>query len=241
MITTIFFDLDGTLIDQKTAQNCACRTLYKKYGFDAVVSEVEFLKKWDSLTELHYESYLKRECTYMEQRERRVADLFEAYGIDMGTRTLLEIYDEYLYYFEINWKAFPEIKGSLEALKEYSLGILTNGDSAQQKQKLETTGIAQYFQYIVCAGDYPYAKPDIRIFKEVCKIAKVAPSEILYVGDSMQSDINPCLSLGINCVYLNRTGDDMPKDVCSIRACDELYDIVSRHNKSFEMSIKRNE
>lgn len=231
MISTIFFDLDGTLIDQKTAQNEACKTLYETYGFNSVVSESEFIQKWDKLTELYYDMYLKRECSYSEQREHRIADLFATYNIDMRGKSLLEIYDEYLYYFEKNWRTYPEIKSCLDSLKDFRLGVLTNGDSSQQKQKIEQTGLAPYFNHIICAGDYAYAKPDPRIFGEICKATGVPIAECLYVGDSFKSDIAPCLSIGMKCVFVNRNNKVVEDNICSIPTCENLLNIVSFYNK----------
>lgn len=230
MISTIFFDLDGTLIDQKTAQNEACLTLYRCYGFSTAVSEGDFIRKWDSLTEFHYDAYLRRECTYNEQRERRIVDLFAAYGIDRTGKEPLAIYDEYLYYFEKNWRPYPEVKECLEALKGYRLGILTNGDTTQQNQKLEATGLASYFFYVVCAGDYDYAKPDPRLFEAACQLAGVPVSDCLYVGDSFKSDIAPCLTLGMPCVFINRKNKKVEEGICAVPTCEAIPAIVAHLN-----------
>ena len=229
MISTIFFDLDGTLIDQKTAQNAACLTIYRRYHFDAVVSEDHFIRKWDALTVLHYDTYLRRECTYNQQRERRITDLFSAYGIACS-KTPLEVYDEYLRSFESSWRPFPEVTACLEALKDYRLGVLTNGDAGQQNQKLAATALAPYFSHVICAGDYPFAKPDTRLFEEIRSIANVPLSECLYVGDSYESDIVPCLALGMKCVLVDRQNASTHRDTPVISGFAQLPQILAQLN-----------
>ena len=231
MISTIFFDLDGTLIDQKTAQNEACLTLYRCYGFAAAVSEADFIKKWDALTVLHYDAYLRRECSYNEQRVRRIVDLFDAYGVDRCDKEPLAIYDEYLYYFEKNWRPYPEIKACLEALKGYPLGVLTNGDAAQQNQKLEATGLAPYFSYVVCAGDYEFAKPDPRLFEAACELAGVSVSQCLYVGDSLKSDVAPCIRLDMPYVFINRNNKAVDESIRSLPTCEGIPALVAALNE----------
>lgn len=203
----IFFDLDGTLLDQKHAQNLGCEFLYKKYGFSRKDNLIGFLAKWDQLTKFYYDLYLKRQCTYEEQRVHRIIDLFQFYNIEMNGINPLQYYNEYLQIFESSWTLYDDVTTSLNALhSNYKLGIITNGDVTQQTQKLENTGIINYFSTIVAAGEFDFSKPDPRIFTIACDRAAVKYDECCYVGDSYRTDILPCKMLGIYGIYINRAG-----------------------------------
>ena len=60
MIKAIIFDLDGTLINIKKAQDDACFTFYNTYGFNKKTSFEVFVKKWDKVTDKYYSLYIKR-------------------------------------------------------------------------------------------------------------------------------------------------------------------------------------
>ena len=198
--------------------------LWKKYFEEACVDIQEFLNKWDYLTEHHYDAYLRRECSYEEQRIRRVSDIFALYSVNMP-KFAMEIYNEYLLYFESGWTAYPDIQDALSSLDGYELGILTNGDRAQQLQKLRATGIDGYFKYVICAGDYPFAKPDKALFEIAIKESGVDKDSFIYVGDNIDADITPCLEMGVKCVYINRSGNGSA-DTYVIRDMRELAELV---------------
>ena len=212
------------MIDQKKAQNSAAKMLHKQYFEDTCVEIQEFINRWDVLTEHHYDAYLRRECSYEEQRIRRVTDIFALYSVHMP-KPALEIYDEYLFYFESGWSAYPDIKDALLGLDGYELGIITNGDRSQQIKKLTAAGIDGYFKHIICAGDYPFAKPDKALFQIAIEKSGADKDSFIYVGDNITTDIAPCLEMGVKCVYINRSGDGSA-DTYVIRDMRELAELV---------------
>ncbi len=62
----------------------------------------------------------------------------------------------------------------MDELKDYELGIVTNGDSEQQRSKLEKLEIGEYYITVVSASDIGIAKPNPRIFEIACEMAKTA-------------------------------------------------------------------
>ena len=204
----IYFDLDGTLIDIKKAQRGACRSLYSEYSFEKVTDLESFCQTWDTLTEYHYAFYTEKKISYDEQRIRRIEGLFEYYGCDAGGVSPLGMYASYLEHFENNWTLYDDVLPCLERLQDMgvAMGVLTNGDLAQQKMKTIKTGINTYFEHVIAAGEYSYSKPDLRIFQNMLAVADIGSKDMIYCGDDYEKDIVPCQALGIRGVWLNRGG-----------------------------------
>ncbi len=228
MIKYVLFDLDETLIDIKKAQNSAGEKLFMRYGFNNHTTLQDFLKTWDELTEYHYAFYTKKEISYEEQRIRRIRDLFNKYNVGL-VHSESETYDEYLIDFENSWCLFDDVLPTIEELynSEYKLGVISNGDLKQQKQKLEKTKILNYMTIVTTSSEYSFSKPDTRLYEEVCKKNNIKYDELCYVGDSLDKDIFPCLNLGIKAIWINRNKKQIDNQlVIQINSLEELFNII---------------
>lgn len=228
MITTIFFDLDGTLIDQKRAQNIAILSLYKKYGFDLVCSIETFTNEWNKLTEFHYDSYLRREISYDKQRLLRIVDLFSNFHVVIPNNIApLSIYGEYLCVFENNWTVYSDVIPTLSSIANYKLAIISNGEAKQQIEKLEKTGINKFFNDVVVASDYFYAKPHRDLFRIACERQHIKYEECCYVGDNYSTDMVPCKNIGIRGIFINRKKEPIiDPQISIIETLTEIPDIL---------------
>ena len=119
------------------------------------------------------------------------------------------------------------MRESLHYLADYPLGIISNGDSAQQRQKLATLNIASLFSTIVISGDIGISKPKRGIFIAACRQAKIPPAQSFYVGDRQQTDAEASSRAGFKGIWLDRKGK--AKDEAQfpiIRSLAELKAIV---------------
>lgn len=201
----VFFDLDGTLIDIKTAQNQAAESLFVKYNFDKKTNISEFKRKWDELTQYHYSFYTKKLISYSEQRKRRIDDLFKSFEV-LQDKDGISIYNEYLKFFERGWCIFDDVLQTLKSLKEkgYTLGIISNGDLSQQIQKCKNTGIYEFFTYIHASSEFSVSKPNPQLFSTIFAKHNIKHNEIVFIGDSYDKDILPCQSLNIKAFLIDR-------------------------------------
>ncbi|KAK7872214.1 hypothetical protein R5R35_001772 [Gryllus longicercus] len=84
----------------------------------------------------------------------------------------------------------PEVSTLLCKLRcHYLLGLITNGPSRAQWEKVHTLNLRQYFDCILVSGDLPWEKPDQNIFLEACQYLGVQPRNCLMVGDKLETDI----------------------------------------------------
>lgn len=206
MLRMVFFDLDGTLIDVAAAEREAARSVYDNYSFAECLAFEDYLALWVQLRLLHYDgSYLNGECSFSEQRERRILGLFASTGVTPCGKTPSQIYGEYLNVFENRWRLFDDVVPSLTALSSrWNLGIITNGDPEQQNEKLRRTGIKRYFSRVIAGGDGRNAKPSVQMFAEASESTGHPFADLCYVGDSYETDMVPCLQLGMTGVLISR-------------------------------------
>ena len=222
----IFFDLDITLIDVKKAQYAAIAELYNIYNFKEMVDLEAFTKKWDELTDYHYTFYTRKEISYEEQRNRRIIDLFKAYNMEMD-KTPKEIYAIYLKSFEDNWCLFDDVYDVLEKFYEqgYILGVISNGDLEQQTNKLSRTGILKFFEIVTTSSEYEHSKPNSKLYESVVSRFGIDKNKMIMIGDHVESDVLPCLSIGIDAIWLNRNNKENSDNVREIKSMKELLNI----------------
>lgn len=86
--------------------------------------------------------------------------------------------------------------------KQYLLGLITNGPSSAQWEKVERLNLMPLFDCILVSGDLPWAKPDQKIFLKACKYLGVEPKRCVMIGDKLETDIQ--VSFFFFNIYLNQ-------------------------------------
>ena len=106
------------------------------------------------------------------------------------------------------------------------LGLLTNGPSDLQRQKIAASGLGAYFEAIVVSGEVGVGKPDAAVFRVALDQLGAAPVEATMVGDTLARDIAGARAVGIRSVWLNRRQTALrledPLPDLEIRTLDDL-------------------
>jgi putative hydrolase of the HAD superfamily len=101
----------------------------------------------------------------------------------------------------------PDVAGTLDRLRgRYALGCITDGWPAVQRGKVEALGLASAIDTIVYAGDFGRDrwKPSVFPFALCCTTLKVAPAEVLYVGDHPERDVRGARAAGMASARIRR-------------------------------------
>ena len=103
------------------------------------------------------------------------------------------------------WALFPDVPPVLAMLRAAGLmlGILSNWEDWLD-DLLAALQLRDHFKHILVSGVLGLEKPDPAIFQHALRVAGVAPAELVYVGDSVHHDIEPCLALGIRAILIDR-------------------------------------
>lgn len=94
---------------------------------------------------------------------------------------------------------FAEVHPTLEALaSRFTLGVITNGNADVRR-----LGLADYFQFALCAEELGVGKPDPKPFEEALKRAGIAAEYAVHIGDHPSDDIAGAKAAGLRAIWFN--------------------------------------
>lgn len=103
-------------------------------------------------------------------------------------------------------RLYDDVRPALERLRaKHRLFALSNGNA-----DLRRCGLADLFDGHVTASAAGAAKPDVRIFAHLLRVAGVRPSDVLHVGDDPMADVVGAMQAGMRAVWLNREARAWP-------------------------------
>ena len=208
-IRLITFDLDDTLWDVRPVLHSAELTLREwlarntpdlnDFSVEALAAIRHTLL--DAQPELrHRISELRRrilchaleEAGYPRDEARELAE--QAFQVFLEARHAVQL--------------FPEVHPTLELLaNHYRLGVLTNGNADVRR-----LGLADYFDFTLCAEELGIGKPDPRPFCEALKRAGVAAEHAVHIGDHPSDDIGGAQRAGMRAIWFNPIGGPWQQD-----------------------------
>lgn len=209
-IKAIFFDLDDTLVNSRNAEIEAADEFKKKFHEFDKMKDKDFEELWHKIAIDQYERYAKNEISYEMNKINRIKILFSKFNIKKEDEEALQIFNMYLDLYEKNWRLFDDSRELLETLKgKYKLGLITNGDSNQQRKKIDTTKIGDYFSEIIISSEAEVSKPNKKIFEIACKKIEEEPQNCVMIGDSYKLDIQGAQNYGLNAIWVNRKNEEI--------------------------------
>ena len=230
MIRGIAFDIDGTLLNHEQALDRALHHLYPPIKKKIPHSSFnEFLEVWKINTDHFIKKYLDGLISFKQQRILRVKSVFNNWDCHLSTEEAWSIFQKYLVEYERNWELFDDVFPCLKMLKDFPLGVISDGPSKQQRRKLSYTGINSYFSSVIISGEVGVQKPQPAIYKMSAKELNLSLDEIVYVGDQLEKDACGALNAGMYGVWINRT-NQVPENsnVITIQNLTELLKVVKQ-------------
>jgi len=109
--------------------------------------------------------------------------------------------------------ADPEAAPALDRVKRAGLvaGVISNSNGSVASI-LETTGLAQYLDFIIDSSVVGIEKPDPRIFHLGLREAGATAAQAVYVGDLYSVDVLGARAAGLDGILLDPRGLWAPRD-----------------------------
>lgn len=147
---------------------------------------------------------------------------------------------------ELNWQWYLGLcdvcrvtegtRQALESLQQMGLklGLLSNTfiHKSSLERHLRQHGLLDFLPVRVYTYEYPWRKPDERIFKEAAQQIRIDCDNIIYVGDRVDNDVVGARKVGMLPVlvraYTNETRE-IPSDVAYIDCIAELPEWIKNN------------
>ena len=205
---SIFFDADDTLFDYPTAERAALLACLAEFCIP--VKPDIFLTAYRRHNHDMWQAFERGEvdqATLRVERFRRVAAELAIKDLPLERVST--------FYLETLAQQSQLLPGALELVKtlakKFPLALITNGIASVQNKRFAASPISTYFQSIVISEEVGIAKPDPRIFAPALQKIGVEAADVLYVGDSVTSDMAAAHNAGMDFCWLNPARAPVPQ------------------------------
>ncbi len=209
MITTVLWDVDGTLLDFNAAERAAIRTLFAEFKLGECTDEM--LARYSAINISFWERLERNEITKPEVLRGRFEQFFGEYGIDtelaapFNERYQVTLGDT-IVYLDNSIDIVRSLRGKV---KQY---VVSNGTVAAQTKKLDRSKLGELMDGIFLSEKLGVEKPNIGFFdKAFEEIGCKDRSEMIIIGDSLTSDIRGGMNAGIKTCWYNPQKKPVPE------------------------------
>lgn len=224
----IFFDLDHTLWDYDANATVSLTELYHAHGMSGYgrFSVEQMVDKFFEVNTELWELYNAHKIGKDDIRAMRFPRIFEKMNVPLSFIPN-GFEDEYVALCPTKTKTFPNAHDTLAYLKEkYKLHIITNGFNSIQKCKLESAGLAQYFETVVTSESSEARKPHPKIFEFAFQLTGATPNDSLMIGDNLTSDIAGAINVKMDHIWFNpqkkRSNIEIDQEVVNLLSLKDL-------------------
>lgn len=202
----IIFDLDDTLIDFQTAQSRGLNFIY--HHFFAFCELADFTQAYELINRRLWDAVGDGQMLPREVGIERFRALSNYLGVNIDFEYVAATY-ELKISETVEW--MPGAKACIKQLSQYyRLGMVTNGLQAAQQRKLSHMDVSDSFHSVVISEELGVAKPDPYVFKYILRKMECLPEACLMVGDSLSSDYQGAMNVGMDFCWFNPSHQDLP-------------------------------
>ena len=195
MIKAVFFDIDDTLYDTsgfaRLARRAAINVMIDA-GLPLSSDEAykllkEIIKEKGSNYDKHFNILTKR--VFGEEKPLLIA---------LGMITYHNVKFALL-------RLFPKTPSTLIYLKSkgYHLGVISDGITIKQWEKLIRLGLHHFFDEVVTSEEAGVEKPDEKIFRLALDRMGCQPTKSIMIGNKFNKDIIGAINIGMSAILVN--------------------------------------
>ncbi len=227
--TTVFWDLDQTLLDFERSMEYALQAVFAQYGLK--INE-EMTARYSVINRSYWLRLESGELSKEQVTVGRFRTFFEELGITHVSPEELNVD----YQRELG-SVFFFMEGAKELvalLKErgYRQYVVTNGVNATQANKMRLSGLDRIMDGVFVSELMGYPKPRKEFFDGCfAALSDVDRNKCILVGDSLTSDMRGAENAGITSCWFNPEKQEKDVDVRTdyeIRRLEELIPILEQ-------------
>lgn len=214
-IKFVFFDIDDTILDHKSAERAALQDTRDSLPFMLDIEVEDLWNYYNQNNKRLWNEYgagrINRETVENSRFEWTLRDL----GLDIHeAQNMREIY---MQFYEKHWIWVEHARQALMEISAiYPIGFLTNGFVEVQRAKAVRFELEALTEFYIISEEAGFMKPSPGIFEFATRSVKLDPHEILYVGDSFTSDIEGGASYGWKTAWFTFQPDPSQAEVADI-------------------------
>lgn len=203
----IYFDLDDTLLDHKSAEQKALADIHEHFDCFDGTSLDDLREVYKAINSRQWKLYSEGAVSRKElQRNRFEGTLIE---LDCESSHHEEVGRQYMSYYRNHWEWIEGAQSAFNQIRNiFEVGILTNGFSETQKAKFERFDLHSQARHLVISEDVGHLKPDPKIFKHATDLTGYGAGDILYIGDSYSSDVIGGTQFGWDVAWYSENGTE---------------------------------
>ena len=184
----IYFDLDDTLLDHKKAEQNGLADVHQHFDVFNNIQLQELIDIYHQINKGLWEEYGRGDIDRHILHRRRFEETFVELGVEASLYA--EAGKVYMNYYRNHWEWIDGAEQAYDSIRaKYPTGIITNGFAETQWMKIDQFGFKKTTSQIVISEEVGVMKPHPKIFDHSTELSGFDRSEILYVGDSLSSDV----------------------------------------------------
>lgn len=227
MIKLILWDVDGTLLNFPEAEKAGIRKCFELFRLGECTDEM--LAAYSAINVRWWETLERGEKTKPEILVGRFTEFFSTCGIDPALAVPFN--DEYQMRLGDTAVFYPGAYETVKALNGKLLQcIVSNGTKTAQYKKLSISGLMPLMDRLFISDEIGFEKPTKEFFAPVfAAYPDIKPDEMLIVGDSLTSDIQGGVNVGIKTCRFNPDGKENKSGLTpdyEIRSIAEVLEIA---------------
>lgn len=216
MIKAIFIDFYGTVVHEDGAVIKEVTEEIINTGANAGKSEIDSFW-WKEFQTMFLNAYGDNFETQRELELRSLKNTIKKFGSNADAEKLSDLMFEH-------WMKPPIFEESKEFFEKSPVHIyvVSNIDRADILKAIEYHGLKP--EGVFTSEDAKSYKPRAEIFEMALKEVGLQPNEVVHIGDSLSSDVKGASALGINTVWINRSGKTVPEGVIAVTNLLEVFE-----------------
>lgn len=223
----IFFDIDDTLIDSRSAHKIALNEICNEYSFQIEANSI--FAEWRFISDKYLKLYFQNKLTINEQRILRIKELWKFIGKQISDEQASLVHKKYHAIFLQHCISFPDTLPTLKKLKKNRLGIITNGAISDQTEKLKKNGLDHFFDPTIISEKAGLWKPQKEIFELAAQQANQPVTNCIFVGDSYELDYCGSINAGMKGIWIDRSKNNINSTTENVEKITSLEELV-KHN-----------